>query len=399
MRPVRKRRWALRLVVLFGVISLLADATYEGARALAGPFLATLGATASAIGAISGAGELLGYLFRLLSGYWADRSRRYWLLMGTGYAINLGAVPLLALVGHWQWAAALLLLERIGKGLRTPARDLILSYASAPVGRGWAFGLHEALDQMGAVLGPLLVAAILGARENYALAFAALAVPATLALAVLGYARLQYPRPELLESAEQQATGRPAGRYPAAFGWYLAAAAALAIGYADFPLIGYHAERLGLLSARSVAALYALAMAVDAASALCFGRWFDRSGLWALMGALLLSAASAPFAFAEHPEAVVAGAILWGIGMGAQESVLRAEIARLIAPQQRGRAYGIFNACFGAAWFGGSLVMGALYDRALLGAVVAWSVGFQLLALLLVALTIRKAAPSASERP
>jgi MFS family permease len=386
LQPAPERRRALRLVWLFGIISLLADATYEGARAITGPFLAVLGASGAVVGIVSGAGELVGYLIRLASGYWTDRIRRYWALLGLGYALNLGAVPLLALVGRWEWAVLLLLLERLGKGLRTPPRDVVLSYAAARLGGGRVFGLHEALDQIGAVGGPLFVAAILGVRESYALAFAALALPAMGALVVLAYTHRRYPHPERLE-------GNPvpearSERFPAVFGWYLAASAALAMGYADFPLIGYHAERIGVLSGQEVAALYALAMGVDALAALLFGRLFDRLGLWALIIALLMSAGFAPLAFAGRPEAIVAGAVLWGVGMGAQESVLRAEIARLLPPEWRGRAYGIFHAVFGLAWFVGSLAMGLLYERDL-QLLVIWSVGFLVLATGLMGVTMR----------
>lgn len=230
---------ATRFVVLLGVVSLLADLTYEGARSVSGPFLAILGAG----GIVSGFGELAGYGLRLLSGYLGDRTGRYWAVTSAGYAINLLAVPALAAVGHWPAAAALLIAERVGKGIRTPSRDVLLSHAGARVGRGWAFGLHEALDQAGAVAGPLLVAGPLSLGQGYPGAFTSLLAPALLALAVLGMARARYPEPERFEPAP---AGPAARGYPRVFWIYTAAVACLAVGFADFPLIAFHLKTAGV---------------------------------------------------------------------------------------------------------------------------------------------------------
>ena len=169
---------AIKFVVLIGVVSLFSDFTYEGARSITGPFLAVLGASATAVGVIAGFGELIGYALRLASGYFADKTKKYWTLVFLGYGLNLLAVPLLALAGHWPIAAALIVAERMGKAIRTPARDVMLSCASDQIGRGWGFGLHQALDQTGAVLGPLAVAAVLYYKGGYETGFALLLIPA-----------------------------------------------------------------------------------------------------------------------------------------------------------------------------------------------------------------------------
>jgi MFS family permease len=148
---------AVKFIILMGIVSLFADMTYEGSRSITGPYLAILRASAVTVGFVAGFGELTGYVIRFFSGYLIDRTHSYWTITLIGYLINLIAVPLLALAGSWEVAAALIIVERIGKGIRVPSRDVMLSHACSQVGQGWGFGLHEALDQIGAILGPLIV--------------------------------------------------------------------------------------------------------------------------------------------------------------------------------------------------------------------------------------------------
>lgn len=364
---------AFRLILLFGVVSLFADLTYEGARSIAGPFLGLLGAGAVAVAAVAGAGELLGYGVRLLSGRWVDRTRHYWGFALAGYAVNLLAVPALALAGRWEVAAGLLLLERIGKGIRSPAKDTLLSIPAAEVGTGWGFGVHEAMDQIGAVAGPLLVAAILASSGSHRTAFGSLLLPALAALAVLAF--LWRRNAELAaRGREAPAEGRPAGEaaadfpppgpsaLPRAFWVYLAGACLLAAGLADFPLAAYHFQRTGLFSEARIPLTYALAMGVDAVAALALGKLFDRAGGRTLALAALLTAGSAPLVFLGGPGLALLGLGLWGIGMAAQESVMRAAVAELVPPALRGTGFGLFGAAFGVCWLAGSLAMGLLYE-------------------------------------
>lgn len=368
---------ALRFVILLGIVSLFADMTYEGARSITGPYLGLLGASGTAVGLVAGLGELIGYGLRLLSGYLSDRTRRYWALTLTGYAINLLAVPLLALAGRWELAAFLIIAERTGKALRTPARDAMLSYATKEMGRGWGFGLHEAMDQIGAILGPLLVAMVIAARHSYPAAFAILALPALLALGTLLAARWLYPRPQDLEPLTPQLQTKG---FPRAYWLYLLAVALVAAGYVDFPLIAYHFGKISSVPATWIPILYGIAMGVDALAALVFGRWFDRAGIPVLIAAALLSTFFAPLVFLGGFAMAILGMILWGIGMGAQESILRAAIAGMVSPERRGAAYGLFNMGFGLFWFLGSALMGMLYDRSLF-ALLAFSIGMQLASL------------------
>ncbi|OLC32909.1 MAG: MFS transporter [Candidatus Rokubacteria bacterium 13_1_40CM_4_69_5] len=374
--PSLAGRTASGFVVMIGVISLFADMTYEGARSVTGPFLAVLGASAAVVGVVAGFGELIGYAVRLVSGYLGDRTRKYWTITLWGYALNMVAVPLLALAGRWETAALLMIAERLGKAIRTPPRDVLLSHAAAQMGRGWAFGLHEALDQIGAVAGPLLVAAILYAQGGYRWAFGTLLVPALLALAFLVAARLLYPQPRDFEPAE---TVRSEGGFPRIFWIYLASVAFLAAGYADFPLIAYHLKKVSVAADGSIPLLYALAMAVDAVAALVLGPLFDARGLPILIVVPLLSCLFAPLVFSHNLALVVIGTALWGVGMGAQESIVRAAIAAMIPADRRGTAYGVFNSVYGIAWFAGSALMGILYDISI-PALIAFSVISQLAA-------------------
>lgn len=357
------RSAALRFVVLLGIVSLFADMTYEGARSISGPFLAVLGASGAVVGLVSGFGEFAGYALRLVAGWVTDRTRRYWTLTITGYAINLLAVPALALAGRWEAAAALLMMERMGKALRNPPRDAMLSFATRNVGAGWAFGLHEALDQTGAILGPLIVAAILHWKGGYRESFAVLLIPAVMALAVLLAAKRIYPRPQDLEPRFTPL--QTAGQARAYWG-LLAGAALCAAGFADFPLIAYHVEKTRLLGEVWIPVLYSVAMGVDAIAALALGRAFDRFGVRVIAVTPLFAGAAAPLAFLGDTGGVWAGTVFWGVAMGAQESVLRAAVSRLSAAEKRGTAYGVFHAVFGTAWFLGSALLGWLYDSSLI---------------------------------
>ena len=372
------RSKALRFVVLIGVLSLFADMTYEGARGINGSFLAVLGATGAAVGFVSGLGELLGYGVRLFSGYFSSRTGRYWLLTGIGYFINLLAVPMLALAGSWQAAAALMICERVGKGLRNPPRDAMLSHAGTVIGPGWAFALREALDQTGAMVGPLAVAAILYFNGSYRTGYAFLLIPAIAALGVLAAGRRLYPNPSELEAEAPEPAG--GGRLPRSFWVYLIAMSLIAAGYADFNLISFHLQEASSASSGRIPILYAVAMAVAGASALVFGRWFDRRGLPVLAFAAGLAALFAPFAFLGSFTTAVVGMVLWGVGMGIQDSLMSAPIVGMVPPDRRAYAYGIFNACYGVAWFAGSTLLGFLYDQSIF-VLVAFSVAIQLVSI------------------
>ena len=382
------RRTALRFVVLVGVMSFFADFTYEGSRSILGPFLATLGASALAVGVITGFGELLGYGLRLVSGRLSDRTQQFWPITIAGYVLQMSVVPLLALAGSWQIAAVLIVLERVGKATRNPPRDVMLSHAARQMsGYGWAFGLHEAFDQAGAMVGPLAMAGVLAARSGgYRFAFATLAIPAAVMLILLVIARLLYPRPEEMENHAPQIGAK---RLPRVFWLYLIGAMLVAAGFADFPLIAYHFAKTSIVSSAAVPILYAVAMGVSGAGSLLFGRLFDRVGIAILVPLTLASALFAPFVFLGGYWLAIAGVALWGLGMGVHESIVPAAVAPMVSPQRRASAFGLFTAAYGVAWFAGSAAIGGLYGVSLT-AVVIFSVGAQLAAVPLLVRVARR---------
>jgi len=359
---------------LIGIASLFADMTYEGARSITGPFLSVLGASGAAVGFVAGLGELVGYTFRLASGYISDRTGKYWTITLIGYFINMLAVPTLALAGRWETAAALIIAERLGKAIRNPARDAMLSHATANIGQGWGFGLHEALDQIGAISGPLIIAIILYFKGTYQRGFAVLLIPALLTLSIILLARYLFPQPKNLETITPSLETKGLSR---TYFLYLFAISLNAAGYADFPLIAYHFQKIAIVPPSEIPLFYAVAMGVDAIAALVFGRLFDRYGLSILIISVAFSSLFPPLVFFGNFSIGLAGMVLWGVGMGAQESIMRAFVALTVPPEKRGTAYGLFNTGYGIFWFLGSAVMGLLYDHSLT-ALVAFSMMVQL---------------------
>jgi MFS family permease len=355
-----KTTW--KFVILLGIVSLFADMTYEGARSITGQFLTVLGASATIVGIFAGLGEFIGYGIRLVSGYFSDRTGKYWMITISGYLLNLLAVPLLAFAGRWEIAVILMMLERMGKAIRNPARDAMLSHATKEIGRGKGFGFHEAMDQIGAMLGPLIVASIFYFNKSYPMSFGILLIPALLAIIVLLTARRLYPHPRDLEVAT---AGLVAKGFSRQFWFYVAAASLVGAGYVDFPLVAYHFKKVAIVSDPIIPIFYAVAMGVDALAALVLGYLYDRKGSKVLLGVVLLSSLFSPLVFWGGFSLSLLGMILWGIGMGAQESILRAIIGGLVPVNKRGTAYGIFNAIFGLFWFLGSALTGFLYDTSL----------------------------------
>lgn len=369
------------LVILFGLVSLFADITYEGARSITGQYLALLGATGAIVGTVAGLGELIGYVLRLASGYISDRTQMYWTITFVGYTINLIAVPLLALAGNWPTAAALIVMERLGKAIRSPARDAMLSYATKGTGHGWGFGLHEALDQIGAVMGPLIVSGVLFFQGSYQTSFLLLLIPAVCALLILGIARYEFPKPHDLERESHPLT--PTG-FQRNFWIYIAAISCVAAGYVDFPLIAFHFEKSQAIPDVWIPVFFSIAMAAGGLSALLFGKLYDKMGMRSLIILIGGTALFPAFVFLSDFYLCLFGMLLWGIGLSAQESTMRAVVANLAHSDRRGTAYGILNSCFGIAWFLGSAAMGLLYDRSI-PTLILFSIAIQWLAIPLLA--------------
>jgi len=352
---------AYRIIIILGIVALLGDIIYEGARSISGPYLLTLGASAVLVGTITGAGEFLGYAVRLISGRVADSTRMYWVLTALGYGMLI-TVPLLAFTGSWEMAAVLFILERIGKGIRSPPKDTILSHATAPIGRGMGFGIHELLDQIGAVAGPVILAVALAGTGTYKEGFLLLFIPFIILIGLVLVAWRLLPDPVSFEKGHialySEATG--IGREFIMFSVFTLLCTA---GFLSFPLISFHALQTGLMVAYEIPLLYAGAMLVDAAIAPIAGRLYDTKGSILLLPIPLIGIILPFLGFGMGRELIFLSAILFGISMGIQETVLRAAIADRIHISKRGTAYGIFNTIYGAGFFIGGILVGWMYEN------------------------------------
>ncbi len=375
----------MTFVVLFSMVSLFSDMTHESANSIRGAFLSLAGASAAVIGFVSGLGELVGYGLRYVFGRLTDRTRRYWPMVLFGYVLDVVAVPALALVGRngWVLACALLIIQRLGKAIKKPAKDTVMSFAASQEGVGKSFAIQELLDQIGAVLGPLLLYLIMlfqyrdDTFSDYRSCFAFLAIPGAITLLLLWLTYKRFPHPENFEPEPKEYVPF---RVSKRFVVYILGISLFAFGFADYSLIVMHFSRQHLFTAAVLPLLYALAMLTDAASAFVFGWLFDRHARLSLVVSTLVAAPFAVFAFLGSDVAsVVTGVVLWGIGMGAQESILKAAVATMVPKRSRATGYGIFECCFGAAWFLGSWLLGVLYDQSLVAMVIV-SVAAQLLA-------------------
>ena len=394
----KKLSQAMLFILLFGVVSLFSDMTHEGASSIRGAYLSLLGASAGTIGFISGLGELIGYSMRYVFGKLTDRTKRYWPMVIAGYVLDVLAVPALALVGEhgWVWACALWVIQRMGKAVKKPAQDPVMSFAAAQEGVGRSFGIQEVLDQIGAFLGPVLLYLVMLFRtdgsmfETYSFCFAVLAVPGAVTLILLLITRRRFPNPERFEPEPKEYVPF---KMKKEFLLYIAGISLFAFGFIDYSIIIMHvsrtftglasglAETASLVNSGTLPLLYAGAMLVDAVAALFFGFLYDKKGVRALVWSTVLSAPFAVFVFAfQSVPMLLLGIALWGVGMGAQESILKAAVTSMVPKASRATGYGIFECAFGVFWFLGSWLLGVLYDVSV-PVMIGVSVAAQLMAI------------------
>ena len=373
---------AMTFIILFGIVSLFSDMTHEGASSIRGAYLALLGASAGTIGFISGLGELIGYSMRYVFGKITDRTKKYWPMVIFGYILDILAVPALALVGEKGWIAAALLLviQRMGKAIKKPAKDTIMSFAASQEGVGKSFGIQEMLDQIGAFLGPVFLYLVMLFKtdgttfEIYRTAFAFLAIPGFITILLLFLTKREFPNPEAFEP---EAKKEEAFVMKKSFIYYIVGISFFAFGFMDYALVIMHIsknftglggsyEAFRLISEETLPLLYAGAMLVDAVAALIFGHIYDKKGVRALVISTIISAPFSLFIFGFKSElALLFGLVLWGIGMGAQESILKAAVTSMVPKKNRATGYGIFECSFGIFWFLGSWILGVIYSKSL----------------------------------
>lgn len=373
----------MTFILSFGVVSMLMDIVYEGALSVQGPLLLSLGASAAIVGIVSGVGEATALAGRLVSGPWADRTKKYWVFAITGYAITALAVPAMGIVGSVGGVAFLVIFERFGKSVRTPSRDAMLSHASAAVGRGKGFAMHEMMDQIGAMAGPLIVAAILWATaNNYAPALGILLIPGVTAICVLLGLRHRVPDPSVYEddveanggakatsdaptrtakSATPAKKDRTVSQLPKTFWAYATICGLVLSGVATFAVLSYHMVSTGIIDDAAVPVIYAVAMGVDAVFALITGTLYDKLGPRVLLVLPVVCALIPLIAYGDQLWMLVVGAILWGASLGIQESTMRAYVADLVDTNRRASAFGMFSVFTGVGSFIGGTVAGTLY--------------------------------------
>ncbi|MCX8094324.1 MAG: MFS transporter, partial [Candidatus Goldbacteria bacterium] len=356
---IDENKKALQLIFFFGLVSLFGDIVYEGARAVNGPYLQTLAVNAAVVGLVVGIGEFAGYALRLLTGYFADKTKAYWVFTFIGYGLII-SIPMLSLTGVWQIAAVLMVAERLGKGIRAPAKDTIVSSAAKRIGTGKGFAIQEVLDQFGAFLGPLIFAAYfaltgVGVKnaQDYRNAYALLWFPFLLVMIFVIIAYLKVPDSSKLEPVKKE--GEP-DKITSLFWIYNIFSFITALGLLNFALMGYHFKAKGIVSDAMIPIFYTVAMAIDGLAAYIMGTFYDKlkekkqnntGGLIILIILPVLSILIPFFVFSNNFIMAFIASLLLGVVMGAQETIMKAAIADITPIKKRGTGYGIFNFSFG----------------------------------------------------
>ena len=344
-------------IILLGIVSLMGDVVYEGARGIVPSYLEFLGASYFVVGLAFGLGDFLGYALRLLSGFLADATHAYWVFIFLGYGLIV-SIPFLGFSTSLEIAIILVLLERLGKAFRSPSRDTVLSVISKGIGAGKAFGIHELLDQIGAIIGPLMVAFLMFSSDDYHYTFKFLFIPFVILLAALTYTFKRIGAKTIIEG--EKAEGRRKGRLEKPFYIYTLAVLLNTVGLITYALILGKASEILKPSEQQwiVPLIYLLIQGVDASVALIAGYSYDKFGIKVL---------TAPFILSIFPSLLVMGsselstiliaAVFAGLVLGMQESIYRAAVSELTPIYLRGTAYGIFNTAYGV----GFLISGAIY--------------------------------------
>lgn len=383
------------IIILFGLISMFGDIIYESARSANSQYLNLLGVSAAKIGLVFGLGEFLGYFLRLVAGVLSDKSGKHWIFMFIGYGMLI-AVPIMGLTLNWNLLFILILLERIGKALRSPAKDTILSKVSEhKVGVGFAFGFQEAIDQIGAFLGPLIFTLIFyvngkEAVHQYQLGYKVLIIPFLLLMGFLYYVYRRVNQEKLIQL--ETGKGLQTDKIQPIFWIYTAFTFFCAIGLVNFSVIGYHLKANNLTSDGNITFFYSIAMVIDAATALFVGKAYDQikkrtgnktSGLLILMVIPIITLLLPFTTLSSSIPLILIGMIAFGIVIGTHETIMRSSIADITPMNKRGTGYGVFNTVYGLALLGGSSLMGWLYDLNQIGMIIALTFVAEVIALIL----------------
>jgi len=386
---------AITVIILFGVISMLGDMVYESARGANSQYFNLLGISAAQVGLVFGIGEFLGYFLRLLAGVLSDKSGKHWIFIFLGYGMLL-VVPIMGFTMNWNILIVLILMERIGKSLRNPAKDTILSgVAENQVGTGFAFGLQEALDQIGALTGPLIFTLVFfitskNGIPEYQLGYKWLFVPFILLMLFVVYAYRKIQREGLIQNLKTREFRSE--RLQPIFWIYTAFTFFCTLGFVNFSIIGYHLKANNLMSDGNITLLYSGAMAVDAVAALLVGKAYDnmkkktgiKTGGLAVLMAIPFITLLLPFlTMGSSVPLIVIGMVIFGVVMGTHETIMRSAVADITPFYKRGTSFGVFNTGYGLALLIGSALMGWLYDLNQTGIIIAFTCVVEAIAVLL----------------
>ena len=386
---------AVRVIILFGVISLLGDVIYEGARSVNSQYFDLLGISAAQVGLVFGFGEFLGYFLRLFAGVLSDKSGKYWTFLFLGYGLLI-VVPIMGLTMNWNILVILILMERIGKSLRNPSKDTILSsVAENQVGIGFAFGLQEALDQIGAFSGPLIFSAVFlitgkNTITQYQIGYKLLFISVIILMLFLYYAWNKVKTENLIPVVKHKEFRSEHLR--SIFWIYTAFTFFCTLGFVNFSTIGYHLKDQGLLTDSKITLLYSAAMIMDAIAALVVGKAYDKrkaktgiktGGLMVLTMIPVITVLLPFLTLGQSVPLIIIGMLIFGVIMGTHETIMRSAIADITPFYKRGTSYGVFNAAYGLALFGGAALMGLLYDKNQIGLIMLFSVAMEVIAVFL----------------
>ena len=384
--------FAVRAIIIFGIISLLGDMVYESARGANSQYFELIGISAAKVGLVFGIGEFLGYFLRLISGVISDKSKKPWAFMFIGYGM-LFFVPLMGFTKNWNVLFVLILMERIGKAIRNPSKDTVLSAISEnQVGVGFAFGLQEALDQVGAFLGPLIFTAVFyftdkNTLAEYSLGYKLLFIPFVLLMLFLYYSYRVISKGNLL--GEEYGREFKSEKLKPIFWMYMAFTFFATLGFLNFSTLGYHMKSQNILTDGKITLIYSVAMIVDALTALIVGRLYDKlkeksgkkDGGILVLGAIPVVTLLLPFfGLTMSKSLIIVSMIIFGIIMGTHETIMRSAIADITPFDKRGTGYGVFNTGYGLALFLGATITGYLYDKNLNSVILIMTVVCEIIA-------------------
>jgi MFS family permease len=360
---------AFRFILMVGIVNLFADLTYEGGASINGQFLANIGASAATISIIAGLGEFFGYSMRSVSGYLSDKIGKPWLIAMIGYSVNLLAVPAMFFAHTWKLAALLIIAERVGRAIRKPTVEAMLSYTTSRYGRGWVYALNTTLDETGATLGPLLMTFALFTKTDYRFGYSILLIPAILALIALSVARMKFPNPADFENFNKPTTLKST-KFAKSYWFFMLAGAFFAAGLMSYEFIAFHLLKTQAIEVKWIPALLALSTGLGVLANLFLGRYYDKVGIKIVLIAVFLSSLFSPLVFFGGFLAVLVAMLSWGIGYATQDTLLKAVVAGLLPEGRRSFAFGLFYTGYGGGWLIGSVITGLLYDHSRLALVL-----------------------------